>query len=160
VTVFSFLARLLSPRFMHATFGIWVIVLGLLGTASLVIARRPDAEALFDKVAPYQGWFGACSVVYGLWDVVTAALNLPMTAAGSVWLVWWILWLSAGLLQVSLGMLLGVGVMKTFVKDDASHARLDGTIVRLAPHQGRLGIAAICVGVAYTVFTVVAPRAG
>jgi hypothetical protein len=63
--------------------------------------------------------------------------------------------LAAGLLQVSLGLLLGVGVMKTFVKDDAAKAKMDQTALKLAPFQGTLGIISIAVGIAYIVLTVI-----
>jgi hypothetical protein len=69
--------------------------------------------------------------------------------------VWWILWLAAGLLQVSLGLLLGVGVMKSFIKDDTAKAKMDQTVIKLAPFQGTLGLVSIAVGIAYTVLTVI-----
>ncbi len=140
---------------MAFSFGGWLIVLGILGAASLIIAKRPDAKQLIDKIVPYQGWFGAASVFYGIWDIISAVLNMGMMSAGVIWLVWWILWLAAGLLQVSLGLLLGVGVMKTFVKDDAAKAKMDQTALKLAPFQGTLGIISIAVGIAYTVLTVI-----
>jgi hypothetical protein len=140
---------------MAFSFGVWLIVLGILGAASLIIAKRPDAKQMIDKIVPYQGWFGAASVFYGIWDIISAVLNMGMMSAGVLWLVWWILWLAAGLLQVSLGLLLGVGVMKTFVKDDAAKAKMDQTVMKLAPFQGTLGIVSIAVGIAYIVLTVI-----
>jgi hypothetical protein len=140
---------------MAFSFGVWLIVLGILGAASLIIAKRPDAKQMIDKIVPYQGWFGAASVFYGIWDIISAVLNMGMMSAGVLWLVWWILWLAAGLLQVSLGLLLGVGVMKTFVKDDAAKAKMDQTVIKLAPFQGTLGIVSIAVGIAYIVLTVI-----
>ncbi len=140
---------------MYFSFGGWLIVLGILGASSLIISKRPDAKQMIDKIVPYQGWFGAASVFYGIWDVISSVLNMGMMSAGVLWLVWWVLWLVAGLLQVSLGLLLGVGVMKTFVKDDAAKAKMDQTVVKLAPYQGTLGIISIAVGIAYTVLTII-----
>jgi hypothetical protein len=140
---------------MAFSFGGWLIVLGILGAASLIIAKRPDAKQMIDKIVPYQGWFGAASVFYGIWDIISAVLNMGMMSAGVLWLVWWILWLAAGLLQVSLGLLLGVGVMKTFIKGEGPRAKMDQTVIKLAPFQGTLGIISIAVGIAYIVLTVI-----
>ncbi len=140
---------------MAFSYGGWLIVLGILGAASLIIARRPDAKQLIDKIVPFQGWFGAASVFYGIWDIISAVLNMGLMSAGVLWSIWWILWLVAGLLQISLGLLLGVGVIKSFVKDDAAKAKMDQTVVKLVPFQGTLGIISIAVGIAYTVLTVI-----
>ena len=47
--------------------GLWLIVLGMLGASSLVIAKRPDAKHVIAKLAPYQGWIGAVSALWGAW---------------------------------------------------------------------------------------------
>ncbi len=140
---------------MFFSYGGWLILLGILGASSLIISKRPDAKQMIDKIVPYQGWFGASSVFWGIWTIISAVLNMGLMSAGLTWLIWWILWLVSGLLLVSLGLLLGVGVMKTFVKDDAAKARMDQTVVKLAPYQGTLGIISIGVGIAYTVLTVI-----
>jgi len=51
----------------------------------------------------------------------------------------------------SLGLLLGVGVLKTFIKDATAQAKMDQTIVKLSPFQGTLGFISIGVGVAFVV---------
>jgi hypothetical protein len=140
---------------MAFSFGIWLIILGVLGAASLIIAKRPDAKHLIDKLVPYQGWFGAVSVPWGIWTIISAVLGMGLIAAGPVLLVWWIFWLVSGLLLVALGLLLGVGVMKSFIKDDSAKSKMDQTVLKLAPFQGTLGIISIGVGIAYTVLTVI-----
>ena len=50
------------------------------------------------------------------------------------------------MLSVALGLLLGVGVLKTFVTGPQAHAKLDQVIARLAPKQGTMGLIAIGVG--------------
>lgn len=140
---------------MYFSFGGWLIVLGILGAASLIIAKKPDAKQLIDKITPYQGWMGAVSVPWGIWVLIECILSMGLMSAGVLWLVWWILWLVMGLLLIALGTLLGTGVMKTFVKDDAAKAKMDRTVVKLAPYQGTLGLISIAVGIAYTVLTVI-----
>lgn len=123
--------------------GLWLAMLGVLGAASLIIARKPDARSLIEKLAPYQGWIGALSALWGLWGIVSAVLHVR-------WLefvpVYWITYLADAVLLAALGLLLGVGVFKSFIKDGAANAKLDQVIARLAPYQGTLGLVAIGVG--------------
>ena len=55
--------------------GIWLMVLGILGASNLIIAKRPDAKEHIAKLAPYQGWIGASSVLWGLWIMLWSILN-------------------------------------------------------------------------------------
>jgi hypothetical protein len=123
--------------------GIWLMVLGVLGASSLIIARKPDAQQLIGKLAPYQGWIGAVSAVWGVWGVVSSFLSLTWLAH---WPVYWASFLADALLLLALGLLLGVGVLKTFIRNAAAQARMDQTITRLAPYQGKLGTVAIVLG--------------
>ena len=125
-------------------YGIWLIVLGALAVPSLVIAKRPEAKDLIAKIAPYQGWIGAISAIGGLFGVVQCILALSWVAH---WPIWWATWTAGELLQLSLGLLLGVGTLKTFIKNPQAQEKMDQTIAKLSPHQGRLGIAAIGVGI-------------
>jgi hypothetical protein len=137
---------------MAFSFAGWLIVLGILGASSLIIAKRPDAKQLIDKIVPYQGWFGAASVFYGIFDLLQAVLGMGlMSVKPPIGLIYWILWLASGLLQISLGLLLGVGVIKTFIKDPTAQAKMDQTIVKLSPFQGTLGFISIGVGVGFLV---------
>ncbi len=42
----------------------WIITVvillagGLLGAANLIVAKKPNAKELIDKLTPYQGWIG------------------------------------------------------------------------------------------------------
>ncbi|HYE06859.1 MAG TPA: hypothetical protein VEL07_15185 [Planctomycetota bacterium] len=124
--------------------GIWMAVLGILGASSLVIAKKPDAKALIDKLAPFQGWIGAISALWGAWGIVSSILNLNWL---SVVPIFWITFLATSITLLALGLLLGVGVLKTFIKAPAAVAKLDATIAKLAPYQGTLGLIAIGLGV-------------
>jgi hypothetical protein len=130
-------------------FGIWLVVLGILGAASLIIARKPDAAALIAKISPYQGWMGAVSALWGVWGIISCVLSIGLL---STFPIWWITWLACDVLLAALGLLLGVGVIKTFIKDPTANAKMDQTIAKLAPKQGVLGL--ICIGLG--IWTVVA----
>lgn len=140
---------------MLFSYGVWLIVLGLLGAANLIIAKIPSAKDLIGRLAPYQGWMGVASVFYGVWEVIQAVTSMGLMAVKPpIGLIFWIVFLANALLQITLGILFGVGVAKTFVKDPNAQAKMDQTAMKLAPFQGVLGIAALGVGVAFLVFAV------
>ena len=123
--------------------GLWLAVLGVLGASSLIIARKPDAKELIAKLSPYQGWIGAISALWGAWWVIKAILNIQLLSHVPLA---WIIWLGTGAVMLLLGFLLGIGVLKTFVKDDAANAKADELLAKLAPYQGTLGVIAIVLG--------------
>jgi len=123
--------------------GMWLVVLGVLGASSLIIAKQPNAKELIGKIAPYQGWIGAVSALWGVWGIISAILNLGWIAH---WPIFWGTFFADAALQASLGLILGIGVIKSFVKNPTAAARMDQTLARLAPHQGRLGLAGIGLG--------------
>jgi hypothetical protein len=124
--------------------GLWLIVLGVLGAASLIIAKKPDAKELIGKLAPYQGWIGAISAIWGAWRVIASLLGIGLLAT---WPILWITLAAAAVVLLALGLLLGVGVLKTFISNPTAQAKMDQTIAKLAPYQGTLGIISICLGV-------------
>src|SRR5262249_38678537 len=54
--------------------GIWLVLLGGLGAASLV-ARRPEGRKALSALEPYQGWIGVVSVVVGVWHLIVGVLG-------------------------------------------------------------------------------------
>lgn len=123
--------------------GIWLALLGVLAVPSLIIAKKPEAKEWIDKLVPFQGWMGVVSAFWGAWGIISAVLTLGWLAYVPIL---WLTYLLDAALQLGLGLLLGVGVMKTFVKDPTANEKLDLTIKKLAPWQGTLGVAAIGVG--------------
>jgi hypothetical protein len=124
--------------------GLWLAVLGILGASNLIIARKPDAKELIAKLAPYQGWIGAVSAIWGAWGIVSAVLSLGML---TTWPIHWGTYLASAVIQLALGLLLGIGVLKTFIKQPQAVAKMDDMVTRLAPKQGVLGLVAIGLGI-------------
>jgi hypothetical protein len=118
-------------------------VLGVLGAANLIIARKPDAKELIGKIAPYQGWIGAVSCLWGVWSIIHCILSLGWLA---LYPIYWITYLAVALVQAALGFLLGIGVLKTFIKQPQAVEKMDQLVTKLAPYQGILGLIAIGLG--------------
>ena len=137
---------------MMFSYGVWLVVLGILGAANLIITKIPSARDLIGKIAPYQGWMGVASVFYGIWEVVQSVTSMGLMAVRPpLGMIFWIVFLANALLQIALGILFGVGIAKTFVKDPRAVQNMDRIAFKLAPFQGVLGIAAIGVGGAFIV---------
>ena len=127
--------------------GIWLLVLGVLGASTIIIAKKPDAKQMIDKLGPYQGWIGAVSALWGVWILIHALLNLRLLSAGLRPMIWWFTLLANGFLQATLGLLLGVAILKTFTSNEEALDRLDQTVAKLTPWQGKLGLAALGLGI-------------
>ncbi len=124
--------------------GLWLAVLGALGASSLIIAKRPDAKDMIAKLAPYQGWIGAVSALWGVWGIISSVLNLGWLSVAPIY---WVTFLADSVLQFGLGLILGIGVLKTFIKQPAAQAKMDDLITRMQPKQGMMGLVAIGVGI-------------
>ena len=98
-------------------YGLWLIILGALAVPT--IPAKPGAGSQPDKVAPYRGWIGAISALWGLWRLVWSLLNIgPMGNA----FLWWVTVTATNALVLVLGLLLGVGTLKTFIKSGEAQA--------------------------------------
>jgi len=126
--------------------GITLILLSIIAVPSLILAKKPDAKELLEKIEPYQGWIGLAFCFWGVWGVITAILNIGWL---SVWPVWWITLLAGNLIEAILGFMLGFGLINKFFlsKNEAAKAKANQLREKLAPKQGKLGLIGIAVGV-------------
>jgi hypothetical protein len=132
---------------------ITVVVLllgGVLGAANLIIAKKPNAKELIDKLTPYQGWIGVVLVVWGLWDVIGVLRTMAVLSAAPVW---WLLYLVTTLTELGLGFLLGYGLISKYVLSRSPEAMQKGQELRakLAVYQGPLGVVAIVLAILFLV---------
>jgi hypothetical protein len=121
----------------------WLILLGLAGVASLVMARGQDPASARARWARHQGWFAVVSVLWGLWALVAAVRSAGWREFAPVF---WYTFLAAGLAHFALGMLLSVGVLHSFVSNPAAELRVDRYLARLAGWQGAVGVLAVGLG--------------
>lgn len=126
-------------------YGLTLIILGLLAAPSLLLSKKPDAQALLDKITPYQGWIGLVFCVWGIWGIISAILSIGWL---STYPIYWIIWLAGSALEACLGFLLGYGLIVEYVlsKNEVAAQKGAELLKKLQPLQGKLGLAAIVVG--------------
>jgi len=119
---------------------IWILVLGVLAVPNLIIAKRPDAKQILDKLTPFQGWIGLVSFGWGVFRLIQMLGIMGMLFKLPLLAIVLLLYLFC---MIVLGLLLGVGTMKMFIKNPQAVAKLDQTIAKLSPKQGIFGILAL-----------------
>ena len=129
----------------------FLFILGMLGAANLIIAKKPDAADIIAKFSPYQGWMGVAGVFYGAWELLDAIRAMGMLGDGGMSAVYWIVFVVAAVLQILIGFLLGVGTAKTFIKSEQAIEKMTQVQKKLAPLQGTLGIIAMATAVVFLV---------
>ncbi|ADY30557.1 MULTISPECIES: hypothetical protein [Cellulophaga] len=127
-------------------FGITLIILGILAAPSLLLSRKPDAQELLDKITPYQGWIGLAFCVWGVWGIISSILNLGWL---TTYPIYWATFLAVNVLLAALGFILGYGMINKHLlsKNEEAKAKGELLLAKLRPLQGKLGIAAIALGV-------------
>ena len=86
---------------------------------------------------------GAISCLWGIWGIISSVLNISWLTSRPIL---WATWLANSILLAALGLILGIGVMKSFIKNPQAQAKMDQTLAKLSPKQGMLGLVAIGVG--------------
>ena len=135
----------------------WIITVvillagGLLGAANLIIAKKPNAKDLIEKLTPYQGWIGVVLVLWGIWDLIGVLRSLGTFS------VFWLVWLVTAVTELALGFLLGYGLISKYVLGSSPQALEKGQQLRarLANYQGPLGVVAIGLAIIFAVLTVI-----
>lgn len=128
---------------------ILLIVMGILAIYPLVVAKKPDAKELLDKIVPYQGWLGLVFCIWGVFGIVGSVLGIGALATGLFGIILWILNLLVNLVSAALGFLLGYGLIAKYIlsKNEKAAAKGAEMLEKLRPYQTKLGIAAIIIGV-------------
>jgi hypothetical protein len=119
------------------------IVGGILASSSLIIAKKPNAKELIDKLTPFQGWIGIILVFWGLWGAIQLVLNI-----GSIGLVW-IIALSICVVEFVVGFVLGYSLISKYFLERSEAAKEKGQKLRvkLVNYQVPGGIILIILGI-------------
>ena len=125
-----------------------MLAAGLLGAANLIVAKKPNAKELIDKLTPYQGWIGVVLVVWGVIDAIRVVRFLGAMSSG-----WMVIAILTALTELGLGFLLGYGLISKYVLSKSPQALEKGQLLRakLAVYQGPLGLTAIVLAILFAV---------
>jgi hypothetical protein len=131
--------------------GLITIAGGILAASALIIARKPDAKALIDKLTPYQGWIGVVMFVWGIFELLAVVRGIGLLSSMPLR---WIFWLGTGVADFVVGFLLGFGLITkwTLSKNPAAEAKGQQIRAKLAVYQGTFGLLAITMGALYIVW--------
>jgi hypothetical protein len=130
-----------------------IIAAGILAASGLIIARRPDAAKLIDKLSVYQGWIGVVLFFWGTWRVISVLLHLGLFGSNPIFML---LVTVVSALEMVLGFLLGFGLITHWTLRGNAVAMARGQAIRqkLAAYQGTFGLVGIAAGVGLLVLTV------
>jgi len=125
--------------------GLFVIAAGLIAASSLIIARKPNAAQLIDKLTPIQGWLGVVLFFWGAWNAISILLHLGMFAAAPVLML---VATTVVAMELVLGFLLGFGLITQWTLRGNAMAMARGQAIRqkLAGYQGAFGLIGIAAG--------------
>ena len=129
------------PIAMGLLHGLWLLVVGALGAATIVARDRRGARVL-TELEPYRGWIGVISAVIGAWRLFWVLLELTVFR----WFNHWLLRAVDAALLLSLGLVLGVGIFRGWMKNPAAQSTLDGWTRKLQPYREKLGVTAMVLG--------------
>ncbi|MDO6743985.1 hypothetical protein [Tenacibaculum soleae] len=126
-------------------YGITLILLSIIAVPSLILAKKPNAQELLDKIEPYQGWIGLVFCLAGVWGIISAFLNMGWITSLPIW---WVTLLAGSVVQAVLGFMLGFGMINKILlsKNEAAQEKAALLREKLAPKQGKLGIFGLIVG--------------
>ena len=116
---------------------------GILASSSIIIARKPNAKELIDKLTPFQGWIGIVLACWGAWGIIQSVLHL------SSFSVPWIIGLSVSVVEFVVGFILGYGLISKYLLEKNETAKEKGQALRLKllKYQVPAGIILIVLGV-------------
>lgn len=126
-------------------YGISLILLSIIAVPSLILSKKPNAQELLDKVAPYQGWIGLVFCFFGIWGIISAFLNIGWITTAPIW---WATLLAGSFVEATLGFMLGFGMINKLLLSKNEKAKEKAAKMRekLAPKLGKLGILGLIVG--------------
>ncbi len=131
-----------------------IIAAGILAASGLIIARRPDAAKLIDKLSVGQGWIGVVLFIWGAWNTISVVLHLGMFSLAPFY---FLVAAVVSVLELVLGFLLGFGLITHWTLRGNAMAMARGQAIRqkLATYQGTFGLLGIAAGALLLVLTVI-----
>ena len=113
------------------------IIGGIIAASSLIVAKKPNAQELIDKLTPYQGWIGIILLIWSIQGLLGSLRHFSIIGIAT-----------SGVMFV-VGFLLGYGLISKYLleKNDEAKAKGQALRMKLAKYQVPAGIILIVLGV-------------
>jgi len=120
------------------------IIGGIIAASSLIVAKKPNAQELIDKLTPYQGWIGIVLAFWGVFGFISLILNI-----GLIGFDWMIIGLGVSVVEFVVGFLLGYGLISKYLLEKNEEAKVKGQELRmkLTKYQVPAGVILIVLGI-------------
>lgn len=95
-----------------------VIVASLIALSSFIIAKKPEAKQLFEKIQPYQGFLGVGLLAWGVYDLIRMLEFFgPFLKYDMVFGICAIAYVAS---EILLGFILGFGLIATWIPGEGA----------------------------------------
>ncbi len=101
------------------------IVGGLIATSSVIVAKKPNAKELLDKLTPFQGWIGLVLTFWGIWGIIQSFLSIAHIG------LFWFIGLGVSIVEFIVGFLLAYGLISKYLLEKNETAKQKGQELRL-----------------------------
>lgn len=101
------------------------IIGGLIATSSVIVAKKPNAAELLDKLTPFQGWIGLVLTFWGVWGIIQSFLNISSIG------LYWSIGLAVSVVEFIVGFLLAYSLISKFLLEKNETAKQKGQELRL-----------------------------
>lgn len=129
-----------------------LILGGILATASVIVAKRPQAQATIDKLVPFQVLIGIALLALGIVNLLRW-LGHGLIGAISQTPIFGMTFLALSVMSILLGILFGMPqILKALQGNAQAEQRALQVMAQIAPYQvfiGGIGIVAALLALAY-----------
>ena len=127
---------------------LFLIIGGILAASGFIVAKKPNAQELINKLVPFQGWLGVVLLIWGIWDVFGLISAMRWL---SVYPIYWIVYLLGVIAELGIGFILGYGLIAKYAlaNNEAAAKKGEETLAKLVRFQIPLGFLGIALGVIY-----------
>jgi len=110
---------------------------GIIAASSLIVAKKPNAQELIDKIAPYQGWIGVVLLIWSIQGLLASIAAFSIIA------------LATSAIMFIVGFLLAYGLLSKYLLEKNEEAKEKGQQLRLklVKYQVPAGVVLIVLGV-------------
>ncbi len=115
-----------------------LILAGALACSTLILGKRPDAKALMDKLAPFEGIIGCVALGIGLWNLIDTIPNIGSVFKSVIGIIAFLGTLSL----IGVGFLLAMSIIGKFLGPTGA-----AIASKLAPFKILMGIICIALGI-------------